>query len=203
VAETTSPESSILETAARLKGAPNEGRPAAFLDRDGTIVVERNYLSDPEQVELIPGAAGALRALGEAGYALVIMTNQSGIARGLYTEAEFRAVQERVEALLAAEGVELDGVYHCPHHPDFTGPCECRKPGLGMYRRAARELGLDLARSVYIGDRVSDVVPAQLLGGKGILVRTGYGADEASRVPAGIAVADDLAAAAAMVLGVA
>ncbi|HLU26059.1 MAG TPA: HAD-IIIA family hydrolase, partial [Longimicrobiales bacterium] len=91
MAETTSPESSILETAARLKGAPNEGRPAAFLDRDGTIVVERNYLSDPEQVELIPGAAGALRALGEAGYALVIMTNQSGIARGLYTEAEFRA----------------------------------------------------------------------------------------------------------------
>lgn len=176
-------------------------RPAAFLDRDGTVIVERHYLSDPDQVELVPGAAAAMRALRDAGYALVIVTNQSGIARGLYTEAAFRAVQDRLESILAAEGVALDGVYHCPHHPDFSGPCECRKPGLGMYRRAARELGLDLARSVYVGDRIKDVVPARILGGIGVLVRTGYGADEAERVPAGIEIAADLAAAAGVVLG--
>src|SRR5690606_21848860 len=140
---------------------PSPGRPAVFLDRDGTIVVERNYLADPARVELVPGAAAALRALAEAGYALVVVTNQSGIARGLYGEGEFRAVQRRIEELLAREGIRLDGVYHCPHHPDYTGPCECRKPAVGLYLRAARELGLDLSRSVCIGDRLKDVLPAR------------------------------------------
>lgn len=170
------------------------GRPAAFLDRDGTLIAEREYLADPAGVELIPGAADALRRLAAAGYRLVIVTNQSGIARGYYGEAEFRAVQRRVEERFAEAGIHFDGVYHCPHHPEITGACECRKPGLGMYRRAARELGLDLARSIYVGDRPSDVLPALELGGMGFLVLTGYGALHSAEAPREVVVADDLAA---------
>lgn len=169
-------------------------RPAAFLDRDGTIIEERHYLADPDGVHLVPGAAEAMRVLAQAGYALVVVTNQSGIARGLYTAADFAAVQARLEEILAGVGVRFDAVRHCPHHPDVTGPCDCRKPGTGMYRSAAAELGLDLASSVYAGDRVKDVLPALELGGRGFLVRTGYGAEEQDGVPEGITVVDDLAA---------
>jgi D-glycero-D-manno-heptose 1,7-bisphosphate phosphatase len=176
-------------------------RRAAFLDRDGTLIVERGYLADPEGVELIPGAAESLRVLHGAGFALVVVTNQSGIARGLYGIDEFRAVQRRVEELFAAEGVIFDAVHFCPHHPEVSGPCECRKPGVGMYRRAARELGIALEDSIFVGDKVADVLPAIELGGDGYLVRTGYGVEHASDVPPGIAVVDDVAAAAAMALG--
>lgn len=176
-------------------------RPAVFLDRDGTIVVERYYLADPDGVELVPGAASALRSLAAAGYALVVVTNQSGIARGLYGEEEFRAVQRRIEDLLERDGVRLDGVYHCPHHPDYTGPCDCRKPAPGLFRRAARELGLDLARSICIGDRLKDVVPARDLGcAGGILVRTGYGEEQAPDAPEWVRIEPDLPAAARAVL---
>jgi D,D-heptose 1,7-bisphosphate phosphatase len=170
-------------------------RPAAFLDRDGTIMVERGFLADPAGVELIPGAAAGLRALRDAGYALVVVTNQSGIARGYFGVREFRAVQDRLEELLAAEGIRLDGVYLCPHHPDFGEPCDCRKPGTGLYRQAAAELGLDLARSLCIGDRLSDVQAAHPLGGTGILLRTGYGDAVAAGLPAdsGLAVLGSLA----------
>jgi len=158
-------------------------RRAAFLDRDGTIMVERGFLADPTGVELITGAAGALRALRDAGYALVVVTNQSGIARGYYGLEEFRAVQARLEEVLAAEGIRLDGVYLCPHHPDVGEPCDCRKPRTGLYRQAAAELGLDLAHSLFIGDRLSDVQAAQQLGGTGILLRTGYGHALAASLP--------------------
>src|SRR5205823_6206537 len=107
----------------------------AFLDRDGTIVAEAHYHADPARVHLVPRVAQALLDLRENNYALVVVTNQSGIARGLYTEADFHAVQARVGELLGAEGVALDGVYYCPHHPDFTGPCDCRKPAVGLYMR--------------------------------------------------------------------
>jgi D-glycero-D-manno-heptose 1,7-bisphosphate phosphatase len=123
-------------------------RAAVFLDRDGTIIEEAEYLADPHALVLLPGAAEALRALSAAGYPLVVVTNQSGIARGLYSEDEFRAVQARLYAVLAERGVRLDAVLHCPHHPDFTGPCDCRKPALGMYRKAQEALGLDLAASI-------------------------------------------------------
>jgi D-glycero-D-manno-heptose 1,7-bisphosphate phosphatase len=175
-------------------------RPAAFLDRDGTIIREREYLADPARVELIDGAAEGLRMLAESGFALVVVTNQSGIARGLYTEAQFRAVQDRLEAILAGAGVRLDGVYHCPHHPDVAGPCPCRKPGLGMYRDAVRQLDLDASASLYIGDRVRDVLPALALGGRGFLVRTGYGSAEAAAAPAEVQVVDDLREAARLAL---
>lgn len=171
-------------------------RPAVFVDRDGTLIVEREYLADPDRVVLIPGAAEALAALRRAGYALVVVSNQSGIARGLYGEAEYEAVTARMLAMLEDGGVVVDAVYHCPHHPDLTGPCRCRKPGTGMYEQAAADLGLDLAASWYVGDKRSDVLPALSLGGKGVLVRTGYGREEESGVPDGVEVVDDLGAAA-------
>ncbi len=169
---------------------------AAFIDRDGTIIEEKHYIADPQHVVLAPGAIAGLRALREAGYKLVIVTNQSGIARGLYAESDFHAVQQRLTALLAEGGIAIDAVYYCPHHPDFTGPCDCRKPGPGMYRQAERNLGVDLAASVYIGDRLKDVLPAHDFGGVGILVHTGYGAQEAAQAPAWVLPARDLAEAA-------
>jgi D-glycero-D-manno-heptose 1,7-bisphosphate phosphatase len=169
-------------------------RAAVFLDRDGTIIEEADYLADPDGVVLVPGAAQALRDLSAAGYALVVVTNQSGIGRGLYSEQDFQAVQARLDEMLDAYGVRLDAVLHCPHHPDFTGPCDCRKPGPGMYRQAAEALGLDLAASIYAGDRVTDVLAALETGGTGFLLRTGYGVAEAERVPPEIEVIDDLPA---------
>lgn len=174
---------------------------AAFLDRDGTIIEEVQYLADPDGVVLVPGAAEGLRDIRRAGFELVVVTNQSGIARGYYSENEFRAVQDRVALLLAAEGVQLDAVLHCPHHPDFTGPCDCRKPALGLYEQARTALGLDLAASIYVGDRLSDVMPALSTGGTGYLVRTGYGREQAEAVPPGIEVVDDLRALGRLVTG--
>jgi D-glycero-D-manno-heptose 1,7-bisphosphate phosphatase len=178
----------------------SEAGPAVFIDRDGTLLEECDYLADPERVRFLPGALDALRRLRDAGYALVLVTNQSGIARGLYTEADYRAVQTRVDELLERAGTPLDAVYYCPHHPDFSGPCECRKPGTGMYRSAERDLGVSLRRSWFVGDKVTDVLPALTLGGRGVLVRTGYGTQEEARKPGGVAVAHDLAGAADLIL---
>lgn len=178
-----------------------ELRPAVFLDRDGTLIREREYLADPEGVELVRGAAEALRRLRDAGYALVVVTNQSGIARGYYSEAEYRAVADRIDEELGSAGVPVDGTYHCPHHPAHSFPCACRKPGTGMHRRAARELGLLLERSWYVGDKVKDVLPARELGGEGILVRTGFGREQEPRLPPQFEVAEDLPAAASLILG--
>jgi D-glycero-D-manno-heptose 1,7-bisphosphate phosphatase len=169
------------------------GRPVVFLDRDGTLIREADYPSRPEQVELVPGAVEALRCLADAGFALVVVTNQSGIARGLFSEEDYRAVTARLQALLAREGVRLDAVYHCPHHPDFTGPCDCRKPGTGMFLRARDELGVRLEGAWVVGDRLRDLEPVRAFGGRGILVRTGYGrGEEAAGVPEGIVVVDGL-----------
>lgn len=145
-------------------------RRALFCDRDGTLIHDAHYLRDPAQVRLLDGTVAMLRAFRDAGWALVVVTNQAGIARGLITPAEYEAVRARLDALLAAEGVALDGSYHCPHHPDVTGPCDCRKPGTALYEAAAADLGLDLGRSVWIGDRWHDVAPARAFGGRGLLV---------------------------------
>ena len=177
-----------------LQRAPMTDGPrrAIFLDRDGTLTEERVYLSDPEGVVLLPGTAAALSDLRDARFTLVVVTNQSGIARGLYSEDDYYAVAKRLDDVLAEASSPVDATLYCPHHPDFGPACECRKPATGMYRRAAAELGVDLADSYYVGDKVTDVTPALELGGVGVLVRTGYGADEAARVPAGMAVAEDL-----------
>jgi D-glycero-D-manno-heptose 1,7-bisphosphate phosphatase len=176
-------------------------RTAVFLDRDGTVIADADYLADPDRLALIPGADAAIRRLKEAGYAVVLVTNQSGIARGLYTEADYRAVAARLDQVLATAGAAVTGTYFCPHHPDFDGPCDCRKPGTGLYLRAAREHGLDPAASWYVGDKLSDVIPARELGGRGILVRTGYGAESEDRLPPEFRVADDLSQAADVILG--
>lgn len=175
-------------------------RPAVFVDRDGTIIAEKSYLADPARVELIPGSAEALRRLRDAGFALVVVTNQSGIARGLYGEEDYAAVAARLDEILAEYGAVPDETRYCPHHPDVTGPCDCRKPDTGMHRRAAERLGLDPARSYFVGDKVSDVLPSGVLNGQGILVRTGYGSEQESAVPEGTWVVDDLADAARRIL---
>jgi D-glycero-D-manno-heptose 1,7-bisphosphate phosphatase len=172
---------------------------AVFLDRDGTIVEDPGFLHRPEDVRLLPGAAAAIRRLNDAGLLVVVVSNQSGIARGRYTAADYAAVQHRLGELLGADGARIDAAYFCPHHPDVTGPCECRKPGTKLFRDAARDLEIDLARSWYVGDRASDVAPARALGGRGILVRTGEGAGH--QPPDGGLVAADLAAAVRQILG--
>jgi D-glycero-D-manno-heptose 1,7-bisphosphate phosphatase len=176
------------------------GSGAVFVDRDGTLTEERFYMSDPDQVVLLPGTATALLDLREAGFKLVVVTNQSGIARGLYSEDEYHAVAKRLDDLLVEAGSPVDVTMYCPHHPDFGPACECRKPATGMYRQAAAELGIDLADSYYVGDKAADVAPARELGGVGVLVRTGYGEEEAARVPAGTAVVEGLVEAARLIL---
>jgi histidinol-phosphate phosphatase family protein len=145
-------------------------RGAVFLDRDGTIIEDTGYPGDPAAVRLLPGAAPAIARLNRAGIPAIVVTNQSGIARGLLDESAYAAVARRLDALLAAEGARLDADYHCPHHPDITGPCECRKPGPLLYRMAAADHRLHLADSWWVGDRTRDVVPAERLGGRGILI---------------------------------
>jgi D-glycero-D-manno-heptose 1,7-bisphosphate phosphatase len=145
-------------------------RPAVFLDRDGTIIKDYHFIGKPEQVELLPGVSAAIRRLNDVRWPVVVVTNQSGIARGYFTEADYERVRERMASLLAESGAQLDASYMCPHHPDFGGACECRKPGTLLFRRAADDHGLDLSRSWYIGDKLRDVAPARALGGRGMLV---------------------------------
>ena len=149
---------------------PSPLRPAAFLDRDGTLIEDEHYLSDPTRVRLRPGAGRAVARLNAAGLRVVIVTNQSGIARGLFSEADYARVRDQVLAVLAAEGAAVDATYHCPHHPEHGGPCACRKPGVALFQRAASEHAIDLARSAYVGDKLRDVQPAARFGGLGILV---------------------------------
>ena len=172
-------------------------RGGVFLDRDGTLVRDPGYLHDPAQVELLPGVVEGLSALAKAGWPLIVVSNQSGIARGLFGPAAFAAVMARIEELLAPHGVRFAGVYHCPHHPDFTGPCRCRKPGVELFERAAREMGLDLRRSWFVGDKLQDAEPARRLGGRGVLLGNPLPQDaERARDQA---VAEDLVAAAALI----
>lgn len=153
-----------------MSAVPAPLRRAAFLDRDGTLITDVHFLADPDGVVMMPNADAAVRALNEAGVLAIVVTNQSGIARGLITEEQYQATAQRLREIFAVHGARLDGMYHCPHHPDFTGPCECRKPGTLLFRRAAADFGIDLAQSAYIGDRLRDAQPAKTLGGKGYLV---------------------------------
>jgi D-glycero-D-manno-heptose 1,7-bisphosphate phosphatase len=175
-------------------------RPAIFLDRDGTLVHDRHYLSDPAALELLPGAAAAVARLNAAGLFVALVTNQSGIGRGWFGEAEYAAVHARLVELLAAEGARLDAEYHCPLAPGDADPHHERKPGAGMYLRAAREHRLDLAASWYVGDRVRDVVPARELGGQGILVRSPQSELDDAQGVAGVPVVGSLAAAVERIL---
>jgi len=146
------------------------GSPALFIDRDGTVIADAHYLADASRVQLLAGAAAAIAKANAAQVSVVVVTNQSGIARGLITHAQYAAVRDQTNALLSADGAAVLATYHCPHWGHPKEPCECRKPGLGMYREAAAAYQLDLMHSAYIGDRWRDVQPALTTGGIGILV---------------------------------
>jgi D-glycero-D-manno-heptose 1,7-bisphosphate phosphatase len=156
---------------------------AVFLDRDGTINEEVGYITHVDRLTLLPRTAGAIKLINANGFKAVVVTNQSGVARGMFPESLVEEVHRRLEDLLRADGAYLDGIYYCPHHPDFGPPeyrkrCTCRKPGTGMIERACNDLGIDPTRSYMIGDRITDVEFAHKIGAKGILVLTGYGKGE-------------------------
>ena len=175
--------------------APNQARYRRFvvLDRDGTILEEREYLSDPEEAKLIPGVGAALRDLRKMGFGLVVITNQSGIGRGFFDHAQLARVHERLQELLDREGVHLDGLYVCPHTPDDG--CNCRKPKIGLLQKAAEELDFKPENCIVIGDKASDIEMGRAAGALTFLVKTGYGR-RFERAAAADFVLDDLAAAA-------
>ena len=149
---------------------------AVFLDRDGVINEEINYLSRPDEFRLLPRSAAAIRRLRRRGYRVVVVTNQSGLARGYFSEADLGTIHERMRRELARARTRVDGVYVCPHHPDDA--CACRKPGVSLFQQAAQDLGLDLGNSVFVGDKLTDLLPGKALGGGTVLVLTGYGQRE-------------------------
>lgn len=178
-------------------------RPAIFLDRDGVVIEDGHYVGSVDRVVLVPGSADAVAALNRAGWKVVVVTNQGGVARGYFTYDSVAVVHAHIDGLLAGHGARIDAYYFCPHHPDgeleaYRVACECRKPKPGMLRRAVADLNLDPGRSWMVGDRVSDLEVGAAVGARTILVRTGYGAsiDPATYDPAALnmaGVADDLA----------
>jgi D-glycero-D-manno-heptose 1,7-bisphosphate phosphatase len=156
---------------------------AVFLDRDGTVNEEMGYLNHIERFTLLPRVAQAIRLLNQHEFKTVVITNQSGVARGYFPESLIHLVHKKMEKLLSIEGAHLDGIYYCPHHPDVGNPpyrqrCRCRKPETGLVEDAVRELDLDCSQSYLIGDRGVDIEFGHLIGARGILVLTGYGKGE-------------------------
>ncbi len=152
-------------------------RKAVFLDRDGTLNVDKGYVHCKEEWEWIPGAIDALIALKRAGFLLIVVTNQAGIARGYYKEIDMEHLHARINMELEISGAKIDGFYHCPHHPEFgvERECGCRKPKKGMICRAKQDYHIDLERSWLIGDKIIDIQAGQAAGVKSILVLTGCG----------------------------
>lgn len=163
-----------------MSKAETPGRPAVFLDRDGTINVEKNYLHRIEDFEFIPGAPEAIRQLNRAGYLVLVVTNQSGVARGYFSLAEVDALHRHMVQCLTECGARIDGFYVCPHHPtvgrgEWRQACSCRKGQPGLLLQAAAEHGIDLARSYMVGDKAADLEAGQQAGCSSLLVLTGYG----------------------------
>jgi D-glycero-D-manno-heptose 1,7-bisphosphate phosphatase len=156
---------------------------AVFLDRDGTLNEEVGYVNHPDRFVLLPRVGQAIRLLNEHGFKAIVITNQSGVARGYFPESLIHVVHQRMEDLLSKDGARLDGIYYCPHHPDvgaapYRQKCRCRKPDTGLVEIAVRELQVDCSKSYVIGDRGADLEFASRIGAKGILVLTGYGKGE-------------------------
>jgi D-glycero-D-manno-heptose 1,7-bisphosphate phosphatase len=183
-------------------------RRAVFLDRDGTMIEDNGYLGSVHRLALFPWTIDAVRALNRAGLAVVVVTNQSGIARGFLTESTVEDIHREMTRRIEAGGARVEAYYYCPHHPDGTVEpyrrrCDCRKPARGLVERAASDLHLDPARSFVVGDKWVDVALARGIGARSILVRTGTGAAEEARPSPGVAadaVVDNLAAAASWIL---
>jgi D,D-heptose 1,7-bisphosphate phosphatase len=160
---------------------------AVFLDRDGVISEEVGYLSDVNQLQLIPEAAQAVHLLNATGLKVIIITNQSGVARGFFSEAQVREVHREMEKMLSAQRAYIDAIYYCPHYPagiveHYRRECDCRKPSPGMLARAADEHDIDLTQSYLVGDKLTDVECAQRVGVRGVLVLTGYGKEEETKL---------------------
>jgi D-glycero-D-manno-heptose 1,7-bisphosphate phosphatase len=155
---------------------PQRLRPAVFIDRDGTIAEEIGYLNHVSRFRMFPFVVAALQRLNEAGYPVIVVTNQSGVGRGYFPESLVHAVNQRMTQQLSESGARVDAIYYCPHSPSES--CNCRKPRTGMLEQAAREHALDLRRSFMVGDRYADIELACNAHARGILVRTGYGEGE-------------------------
>lgn len=190
-------------------GETAPGRPAVFIDRDGTMIDETGYVVPGSEVKIYPFTARAIVRLAAAGLPVVVVTNQGGIALGMYDHAFVEQTHAAIARALAAEGAAVDAWYFCPHHPEGTVVelacvCRCRKPGTAMLEAAARDLGIDLSRSWVVGDQWRDVEMARRAGARGVLVRTGYGRQLEEEWPEGIAkpevVCDDLLGAAEHIL---
>lgn len=169
---------------------------AVFLDRDGTINIEKEYLYQAEEFEFIPGAPEAIRLLNQAGVMVVVVTNQSGVARGYYSEEDVENLHRHIAVELENHGAHVDVWLYCPHHPDGRGsyalPCSCRKPLPGMLHEAAVRYDIDLDNSIMIGDKRADIEAGMAAGCRSVLVRTGYGADDEKYVGPQTVVRDDL-----------
>jgi D-glycero-D-manno-heptose 1,7-bisphosphate phosphatase len=175
-----------------------DGRIAVFFDRDGTLNEDVGYLQTPEEFRLLPGAAEAVRMLNDRRILACVISNQSGVARGFFTEADLAGIHDRMNSVLAAEGAHLDRIYYCPHHPTEGRPpynieCTCRKPGPGMLDRAAEELGISLPRSFVVGDKALDIQAGKAAGTHSVLVLTGFGRTAVEECRAQGAVPDHVA----------
>lgn len=180
-------------------------RKAVFLDRDGTVNEEVDYLHRIEDFAFIPGAPEAIRRLKEAGFLVIVVTNQSGVARGYFPLAAVEALHDHIQSELARIGTRIDAFYLCPHHPvegigEYRKDCDCRKGSPGMLLQAARDHGIDLARSFMIGDKAADVEAGERAGCRPLLVLTGYGAREKARVKPETPVFRDIGSAAEFIL---
>lgn len=183
--------------------------PAVFLDRDGTLIEDVGYLDRVERLSIFSYSIESVRLLNRAGYKVVIITNQAGVARGFFKEAFLAEIHGEITSRFAAGGATIDGVYYCPHHPDATvqeykRQCECRKPLPGLLRNAAQDLSLDLARSFVVGDRWLDIRVGHAVGAESILIRTGYGRSEETNRPPDLPpvhVAENLVEAVSWILG--
>ncbi len=165
-----SPPDTPLPVRAERRISRREIRPAIFFDRDGTLIQDVGYIRNPEDVELVPHAVSTVRRMNYQLWPVIVVSNQSGIARGFLSEEDYDRVRARLDDLVQERGAFITAHYHCPHHPDFTGPCECRKPGTGLFERAMRDHAINPAISVFVGDRWRDIAPAQHFSARGILV---------------------------------
>lgn len=161
---------------------PTDINKAIFLDRDGVINKEVSHLSDPKDFKFIKGSIEALKLLKQKGFLLIIITNQAGIARGLFTEEILKTIHYKMIKILKQNTIKLDDIYYCPHHPEFTGSCDCRKPNPGMILKAQLKYHIDLTNSYMVGDTLNDIQTGRAVRCKTVLVLTGYGKEEQKKI---------------------